>query len=77
MLYNSDLTSLLEKWKEKAKSPDSPYKDGIWDCIWDLTKLMIQSDEEEANARQEEFPPEDALDFLIEQDAEKYLDELN
>ena len=53
MIYESDVSNLITSWKNELKqNQDATYKDGIRDCIYDLTMLIKKSSEEDALAKE-------------------------
>ena len=64
MLYESDVSSLLSQWqKELKESTDASYKDGLRDCIYDLTMLLDERFKEEILAK-EAWEQQMADDYL-------------
>lgn len=54
MLYESDITGLIDQWKDRAESCsiEQSYKDGINDCIYDLLSLLDKISADESLAQE-------------------------
>lgn len=79
MLYESDITSLIGQWQERAGSGD--YGIAIKECINDLESLIDRSHEEENKAREAEnsfydsLSPKEVEEIFLERQADDYLAE--
>ena len=74
MLYESDVSDLLEKWKNRLSmiAISQEYKDGIRDCMYDLKNVRDKQFEEEALA-QESFEQRIKEDASIYDELEQML----
>lgn len=68
MILVSDLQQLISTWQERANNSSQPfdYKNGVGECIFDLSHLITHSIDEEL----------DYQDFL-EQEADSYLSSMD
>jgi hypothetical protein len=65
MFYESEISNLIDEWSKKLQdhSYESPYRDALNDCIYDLNTLFSKAFQEEAKA----------MDTIEEQEADRYL----
>ena len=68
MIYTSDLQQLINNWQERVDTTahSQLYKDGVMDCIYELSQLINK-------ALLEEMTEEDARDYILSQEADAYL----
>lgn len=67
MVYISDLQQLVSQWTERMNNnqPQS-YKDALGECIYELNCLISKT-------LLDEMTEQDALDYLMSQEADSYL----
>lgn len=76
MIYESQLLGLIASWKQRSYDDvyDGAYLDALNDCIYELTEVVRMSLDQEMIDKYNEIddpnyylPPDDAMDYLIEE----------
>ena len=52
MLYEGDISQLVQQWEDRLDNQTLDYKVGVMDCIYDLKNLIDKQSEEEALANE-------------------------
>ena len=65
MIYPSDLNNLISQWTQRMSNSayPQPYRDALFECCYDLQKVITDSFEDEIAAR-EAFESQMADDYL-------------
>jgi hypothetical protein len=64
----TDLQKLISQWTERMGNTTHPlpYRDALGECIYELNCLITKT-------LQDEMTEQDALDYLLSQEADSYL----